>query len=204
MEKDNNENYIIAEINITKEVINKTIRLINSFEEVKRSKGIYDIKKEDYNKYENEEEIQNNCEILIDNNKIEFSYLYKFEKEGKYLIKYIFNNNLSKTDYMFYECSSLTNIDLSNFNTQNVTNMGDMFNGCSSLTNIDLSNFNTQNVTNMCRMFYDCSSLTNIDLSNFNTQNVTDMCYMLSGCSSLKKENIIIKDNKIIKNFKKI
>ena len=27
--------------------------------------------------------------------------------------------------------------------------MTDMFYGCNSLTNIDLSNFNTQNVTNM-------------------------------------------------------
>jgi len=34
---------------------------------------------------------------------------------------------------MFYYCSSLTNIDLSNFNTQNVTNMRDMFCFCSSL-----------------------------------------------------------------------
>ena len=42
---------------------------------------------------------------------------------------------------MFYECNSLTNIDLSNFNTQNVTNMSYMFYECSSLTNIDLSNF---------------------------------------------------------------
>ena len=34
---------------------------------------------------------------------------------------------------MFNGCSSLTNIDLFNFNTINVSNMGDMFNGCSSL-----------------------------------------------------------------------
>ena len=34
---------------------------------------------------------------------------------------------------MFYDCSSLTNINLSNFNTQNVTNMSHMFSGCSSL-----------------------------------------------------------------------
>ena len=42
---------------------------------------------------------------------------------------------------MFYECNSLKNIDLSNFNTQNVINMSRMFYGCKSLTNIDLSNF---------------------------------------------------------------
>ena len=34
-----------------------------------------------------------------------------------------------------------------------------MFSGCKSLTNINLSNFNTQNVTNMSFMFAGCSSL---------------------------------------------
>ena len=36
---------------------------------------------------------------------------------------------------MFCRCSSLTKIDLSNFNTKNVTNMGGMFFGCSSIRN---------------------------------------------------------------------
>ena len=34
---------------------------------------------------------------------------------------------------MFSNCSSLTKIDLSNFNTKNVTNMNWMFLGCSFL-----------------------------------------------------------------------
>ena len=33
--------------------------------------------------------------------------------------------------YMFYKCSSLNELNLSNFNTNNVTNMKDMFSGCS-------------------------------------------------------------------------
>ena len=37
--------------------------------------------------------------------------------------------------------------------------MSHMFDGCNSLTNINLSNFNTQNVTNMSFMFFDCYSL---------------------------------------------
>jgi len=45
-----------------------------------------------------------------------------------------------------------------------------MFNGCSSLKDINLSNFNTQNVINMNAMFERCSSLKEINLSNFNTQ----------------------------------
>ena len=34
---------------------------------------------------------------------------------------------------MFYCCSSLTNVDLSNFNTQNIKDIGNMFYKCSSL-----------------------------------------------------------------------
>ena len=44
---------------------------------------------------------------------------------------------------MFYNCKSLTNLNLDYFNTQNVNDMERMFNGCSSLININLSNFNT-------------------------------------------------------------
>ena len=68
--------------------------------------------------------------------------------------------------YMFYYCSSLTSLNLSNFNTNNVTNMSYMFYNCSSLTFLNLSNFNTNNVNNMSYMFYDCSSLN----SSLNTQ----------------------------------
>jgi len=72
-----------------------------------------------------------------------------------------------------------------------------MFCFCSSLVNIDLSNFNTYNVTNMYNMFGFCSSLTKINLSNFNIQNVKEMNGMFFICSSLKKENIIIKDKRL-------
>ena len=50
-------------------------------------------------------------------------------------------------------------------------------------------------------MFCECNSLTNINLSNFNTQNVTNMSFMFYGCNSLKKENIICKDEKILKEI---
>ena len=56
--------------------------------------------------------------------------------------------------YMFYECKSLKELNLSNFNTNNVINMEYMFCGCSSLQELNLSNFNTSNVYNMNRMFF--------------------------------------------------
>ena len=70
-------------------------------------------------------------------------------------------------------------------NTSEVTSMATMFNGCSSLTSLDLSNFDTSKVKNMSRMFSGCSSLTSLDVSNFDTSIVTDMVYMFYNCTSL-------------------
>ena len=42
---------------------------------------------------------------------------------------------------MFSECSSLKELILDNFDTNNVTNMSYMFFGCSSLVQINLNNF---------------------------------------------------------------
>ena len=150
--KEKNKNYILAEINIEEKDINKDIRIINTFEEYKRINKLRD-DKDDY-KYVNEKEIKENCIIKINNKIIPFNYFYKFKEKGKYIIEYSFKNNIKNISFMFSECNSLTNIDLSNFNTQNVTDMYCMFDGCNSLTNIDLSNFNTQKVTNMSFMFY--------------------------------------------------
>jgi len=176
-------NYIMAEIYIKEEDINKDIRIINSFEQYKReSKRGNSV--DDYI-YENEQQIKENCEIKINNKNLPFSYFYKFKNKGKYIIQYSFTNLLTKADYLFHGCKSLVNIDLSNFNTQNVINIACMFNKCKSLININLSNFNTQNVKNIGGMFSKCESLINIDLSNFNTQNVTNMSGLFCGCKSL-------------------
>ena len=99
-------------------------------------------------------------------------------------------SNVTTMERMFSYCSSLTSLDLSNFNTKNVTNMANMFDGCSSLTSLVLGNFNTMNVTSMFQMFYYCSSLIALDLSSFYTLNVTDMHYMFFGCSSLTNLNL--------------
>ena len=45
---------------------------------------------------------------------------------------------------MFYKCTSLVSLDLSNFDTQNINDMSSMFNECNSFVSLDLSNFNTK------------------------------------------------------------
>ena len=86
---------------------------------------------------------------------------------------------------MFWSCSKLTTLNVSKFNTGNVTDMGSMFRNCSELTTLDVSNFDTSNVTSMSAMFLDCSKLTSLDVSKFNTGNVTSMGGMFRNCSKL-------------------
>lgn len=86
---------------------------------------------------------------------------------------------------MFWECNSLERLDVSNFDTSQVTDMESIFSGCNGLTSLDVSNFDTSQVTRMSFMFNDCSGLTSLDISNFNTSQVTDMSNMFGGCSGL-------------------
>ena len=88
---------------------------------------------------------------------------------------------------MFSYCSSLTTLDVSSFNTSNVTGMVGMFEECSSLTTLDVSNFDTSKVTDMRYMFYGCSNLTSLDLSSFDTTNVTLYSGVFSYCPSLSQ-----------------
>ena len=67
---------------------------------------------------------------------------------------------------MFSGCSALTSLDVSGFDTSQVTNMHSMFSGCSALTSLDLSGWDTSKVADMGEMFMDCSTLTTIYASN--------------------------------------
>ena len=94
-------------------------------------------------------------------------------------------SNVLSMQYMFSDCSGLTSLDLSGFNTSRVTEIAGMFNKCSGLTSLDVSGFDTSKVTNMSLMFASCSGLTSLDLSEFDTSNVLSMQYMFAGCSKL-------------------
>ncbi len=89
--------------------------------------------------FNNDKEIRNNCEIYINNKKIDFTFNYKFSKKGINKINIKCKKDLTNMSYMFNECSSLTSLNLSNFNTNNVNNMNNMFYNCSSFTYLNLS-----------------------------------------------------------------
>ena len=130
----------------------------------------------------------------------EFAYRLSGQNSAKYIVTPDASGNwsipVSKFDGvtdmrdMFKDCSSLTSLDLSNFNTSKVTDMGNMFSCCSHLTSLDLSHFDTSNVRHMNKMFEVCEKLTSLDLSGWNTSEVMSLDYMFNGCNSLTSLDI--------------
>ena len=118
------DNYILCEYNIKKEDLNKNIQILNYLNEEIKEKiiNVYKrIGKTDYILEINKDEINSSiCDLYLNNEKINFSYKYKFEKEGKYSLKILFKRSIENISWTFYECSSLTSLNLSNFNTDKI------------------------------------------------------------------------------------
>ena len=95
----------------------------------------------------NIQKICSNNEVIIDNNFISLNNDKNEIKIQIYLTK-IYDLN-----QMFKDCSNITEIDLSNFDSSNINNMFGTFQNCLSLTSINLENFNTSKVKGMQEMF---------------------------------------------------
>lgn len=90
--------------------------------------------------------------------------------------------------YQTFHSPKIKTLDISNFNTINVTNMQGTFDGMNNVTTITIStNFVTNNVTTMQLMFRECYKLETFDFSNFNTSKVTSMVQMFSNCRVITK-----------------
>ena len=88
------DNYILCECNINNEDLNKDIQILNCLNEESKERiiNVYkQIGKTDYILEINEDEINSSiCDLYLNNERINFSYKYKFEKEGKYSLKILF------------------------------------------------------------------------------------------------------------------
>ena len=111
-------------------------------------------------------------------------------------LSYLDSSTVDNTENMFYQCSSLEEINFNNFNKSKVTSMYGMFQGCSSLKSLDLSNFDISKVEVMTNMFSECTSLEYLDISNFNTLKVN----MFLNVNPLKYINLYNAQIEQIKN----
>ena len=174
----------------------------------------------------------NNCISLTSIDLSVFCFYYGYFKDYKSGLNNMFSNCISLKDinvgsdyyssdssnpvnmsYMSYNCSSLTSIDLSSFESFHYFNdmsyafaycyqlkeiifefiynfdlkyMSNAFRNCTSLVNVDLFLY-TFFVEDMSYLFYGCISLTNISFISASSKNTHKyMNYMFYDCRSLK------------------
>lgn len=124
-----------------------------------------------------------------------YKWFYNMDVDEEFTgISYLNTSEVTNMNHMFdISINFEMALDLSNFDTSKVTDMGGMFriNGYDYTAEkrlsfvIDVSSFDTSNVTNMDFMFYACS-VKSVDVSNFNTSKVTLMRRMFDSCRYLE------------------
>lgn len=124
------------------------------------------------------------------------------------LITSSYNGSLGS---MFSSCYKLEKLNISEWDTTNVTNISSIFSNCWTLKELDLTSWNVGNVTNFqsafnnlklkkldisgwdfssstsLRSFYSGMSCDEIYMNNVNTSTITDMYSMFYGSSFIKK-----------------
>ena len=95
------------------------------------------------------------------------------------------SSEVSTMERMFYLCVNLKKIIIKNINTSKVRNMQYMFAMCKSLKSLNLSNFITTSVTTFANFLSNWILLTTLDLSNFNTSSLDNLYGMFENCNSL-------------------
>ena len=119
----------------------------------------------------------------------------KYYSEGQ---KIFLNSNSSKT---FIGLKKLHELDVSNFDTNNVNDMSRMFAYLESIVDLDLSDFKVKNVKNMEYMFTGMEKIQNLNLNWENKSDVSNMRGMFSGLTSIKLLNLSNFDTRNVTNM---
>lgn len=110
-----------------------------------------------------------------------YSYVFSGNRDLIYMPVLEFNSNITKADYMFKDCMSLT--DVASLDLRGVSDASGLFEGCVSLMYIDELNLATQTAT--YNMFKNCSCL--ITAPSFDTAQAVECEQMFYGCYSLER-----------------
>ena len=99
--------------------------------------------------------------------------------------------------YSMFLHAKATALDVSSFDTSNITNTSYTF-GSQYITSLKgIENFTTSNITDMSYMFY-AIKVSSLDLSSFDTSKVTNMSYMFKSAGKLN--TIYASDKFVIDN----
>ena len=122
------------------------------------------------------------CSTINDKPIVDMNRMFQNSKATSIDVSSFDTSNVTSMNMMFYFSAATEIKGLEKFNTSKVTNMGGMFQN-SKATSIDVSSFDTSKVTNMGGMFA-ITAVTSLDLSSFDTSNVTNMVVMFSNAKA--------------------
>ena len=100
-------------------------------------------------------------------------------------MEYLNTSNVGYMGYMFYDCMTLTALDLSNFNTADVVRTDYMFYNCNNLRTIfGGDGWNTNRVALSTNMFYSCTQLTGDQGTTYDASHVNKAYAHIDGGTS--------------------
>ena len=96
-------------------------------------------------------------------------------------------SNVTAMAYMFSRCKNLKNIiGIENLDVLKLKRANFMFDSCENLVELDLTNWNPISLENAWSMFYRCSNLKIIkNIENWQLPNINDVSYMFYNCAKL-------------------
>lgn len=98
--------------------------------------------------------------------------------------------NISSMISMLEGCNSLESVNFGGWDTSDVTHMNFLFAHCPSLKSLDIRDWDTSCLCDLYSAFLRCGSLLELDLSGWDTKNVCNMASIFSCCFNLKSLNI--------------
>lgn len=98
--------------------------------------------------------------------------------------------------YMFYNCKSLQEIDISSFDMKNTRNISYMFGFCSKLQQASLSVADTSSLKDIRNLFYYCSELRKVDFSGMNFSSVEASPVVFTECpvKEIVADGVVLSD----------
>lgn len=123
------------------------------------------------------------CTYINDKPIVSMSHMFNFSKSQSIDLSNFNTSNVTNMRGMFFGSDATIIKGLEKIDTSKVTNMESMF-SYSQAASLDLSNFNTESVIDMSNMF-EYNKATTLNISNFDTKNVINMNNMFEGSKAL-------------------
>lgn len=112
-------------------------------------------------------------------------------------------SNITSLVFTFASMPNLESVDFAEWDVSNVTSFFALFDGSMKIENIDVSKWDTSSAINMGWMF-NRNNLKHLDVSNFNTSKVTNMFAMFSGSLSLTRLDVSNFDTSNVLDFGRV